>query len=370
MAVRDGVLAAVVVGIVQLELVSASEVEGSRLLQHVAFTLITGSLALRRTHPVAAAAVLGLGFGWQTLLGDAPVASGFVSLGILIYSVGTYAASRRRAAVGLLAVLAGLAVYPFVADDVVVGDEVVNTLIPVAVWLLARVARERLDRAVRAERARLHQEQDEAQRQAAALAAERRRIARELHDTVAHGVTLMLLQSEVLRDRPDDPAVIDVVQDAGRACLDDLRRLLVVLRDEPATSQGAGTAGLLSLVELARSSGAAVDYQAPPEPPTLPASLDLAVYRVVQEALTNAVKHAAGARVTVTWVVSDAGVEVVVEDDGTGVPLPGGTRGGHGLVGLRERVALHGGLLAVGPREGTSGWRVHAVLPVPAAVPA
>jgi signal transduction histidine kinase len=235
-AVRDAVVALLLTLAVQVELVlAADEVEGSLLLQHAAFTVMTASVALRRRAPLAAAVLASLGLAGQTLVGSAPVAAGIVVLFIVVYSVATYA-SRRDAVLGLLAVLLGVALYPFVVDDVLLVDEFVNAMIPTVVWVLARVARERLDRAVGAERERIEQERAAERTRELALADQRRQIARELHDTVAHGVTLMLLQTEVLRNLHGDSEPLEVVQAAGRSCVDDLRRLLVVLRspDEPA----------------------------------------------------------------------------------------------------------------------------------------
>jgi signal transduction histidine kinase len=366
---RDGVLAAALTIAGQVELVlAAGEVEGPRVLQHLAFAVMTGALAGRRVRPLAAAAVGGAGLAGQTLLGSAPVASGFVALIVLVYSVATYAATRRRAVLGLLAVVAGVLVYPFV-EDVVFVDEVVNALIPTVLWVLARVARERLDRAVAAERRRQQEAQEQQRRQDEALAGERRRIARELHDTVAHGVTLMLLQAEIVRGAddvgPDSRQALEVAQSAGRACLDDLRRLLVLLREESPEDAAPGLHGVELLADAARAAGVDVQVSPPPSPPVLPASLDVAAYRVVQEALTNAARYAPGATVTVRWELTEEGLVLDVVDDGArvrGVPQQGT---GHGLLGARERVALHEGTLDAGPRSDGSGWQVHAVLPHP-----
>ena len=197
--VRDGVLALVLTVVGQVELVLlADEVVGSRPLQHVAFALMTGALVVRRVRPLSAAVVVAVGLAFQTLLGDAPAVAGFAALLIVTYSVAQYADRRRDAVLGLLAMVAAIEVYPFVVDDVSVGDEIANVAIPAIVWVFARLARERLDRAVAAER-----EAVAAARPAgggagagAAVAAERRRIAREMHDVVGHGVTLMLLHAD------------------------------------------------------------------------------------------------------------------------------------------------------------------------------
>src|SRR3712207_3647874 len=151
--VRDGVLAFVVTVVGQVELLLlADQVSGSRGLQHVAFAVLTGSLLARRTRPLTAAVVGAAGLAFQTVLGEAPAGAGFAALLVLTYSVAQHADRRRDAVLGLLAVVAGIEVYAFVADDVAPADEVANLAIPTIVWIFARLARERLDRAVSAER--------------------------------------------------------------------------------------------------------------------------------------------------------------------------------------------------------------------------
>lgn len=370
-AMRDALLALVLTAAVQAELVlSADRVEGSVVLQHLAFTVMTGAVALRRKVPLAAPVLAGAGLAGQTLIGPAPVATGYVALFVIVYSVATYAPSRGQAVLGLLALLAGSAVYPFTVDDVNVADEVVNAMIPTVVWALARVARERLDRAVLAERVRL-QQAGEAERLAdQALAAERRRIGRELHDTVAHGVTLMLLQTEVLRDRPGDQAALDVVQAAGRSCFNDLRRLLNVLRDDVDPERaGRGVSQLPDVVDAARAAGARIELLQPGGDVDLPRHVDLAVFRVAQEGITNALRYASGAEIRVAWTRSPDHVQIVVEDDGARGLVPPQTGSGLGLVGVRERIGVCGGHVSAGPRADGQGWRLEATVPLRVPVP-
>ncbi|WP_344691116.1 sensor histidine kinase [Blastococcus jejuensis] len=377
--VRDGVLALVVTVVGQVELVLlADEVAGSRPLQHVAFALITGSLVARRARPLGAVVAGAVGLVFQTLIGDAPAVAGFVAILVLTYSVAQYADGRRDAVLGLLAVLAAIESYAFVADEVRVADEFANLAIPVVVWVFARLARERLDRAVAAEREALAAREavrEEERARVAAVAAERRRIAREMHDVVGHGVTLMLLHTDAVQARlaardPETAAHLDVVLTSGRTALDDLHRLLRVLRETPAeesVSEDPGTlAGVAPLVEAAGPRvGLVVEGGVRP----LPAAVEASGYRIVQEALTNALKHAPGAQVQVILRFAERALEVVVEDDGSGGP--GVARpGGHGLVGIRERVALFDGRVTAGTRDDGPGWRVRAELPVPAPEPA
>jgi signal transduction histidine kinase len=376
--VRDGLLALVLTVVGQVELLFAEDAVPQLPLQVVAFAVMTGSLVLRRTRPLAAAGAVAAGLAFQTVLGDAPVVSGFAAALIVTYSVAQYADRRRDAALGLLAILVAVEVYPFVTDEVSLDDEVANLAIPIIIWIFARLARERLDRAVAAERdaaAARDAARDEEQARIAAVAAERRRIARDMHDVVGHGVTLMLLHTDAVQARlaardPETAGHLDVVLTSGRTALEDLHRLLRVLRETPAddgATEDPGTlAGVAPLVErTGPQASLAVEGAARP----LPTAVEATAYRIVQESLTNALKHAPGAPVRVLLRYTDRALEVVVEDDGASGPAEVRS-GGHGLVGVRERVALFDGRVAAGPRDDGPGWRVHAELPVPAPEPA
>ncbi|HEY3506921.1 MAG TPA: sensor histidine kinase [Actinocatenispora sp.] len=209
-----------------------------------------------------------------------------------------------------------------------------------------------------------------------AVAEERQRIARELHDVVAHHVSVMgVLATGARRSLTRDPdAAADAltsIERTGRTTLRELRRLLDVLRtdDEPADAADAGLApapGLTAvgdLVDRVRRAGLPVDVHVDGEPYPVDAGIGLAVYRLVQEALTNAVKHAGPASAVVRLGFAPTALTVEVFDTGRG-PTPGAVeRPGHGLVGMRERVALYGGELATGPRPG-GGFRVYARIPM------
>jgi signal transduction histidine kinase len=377
--VRDGVLAAVLTVVGQVELVLlADEVDGSRPLQHLAFAVMTASLVMRRSRPLTAAVAVAVGMAFQTVLGDAPAVAGFVAMLMITYSVAHYADRRRDAVAGLLVILASVALYPFVRQPVSFADEVGNMAIPVVIWVFARLARERLDRAVRAERdamaAQARVREEELAREAA-LAAERRRIAREMHDVVGHGVTLMLLhadaaQAGLARREPAVGAALDVVLTAGRTALDDLHRILRLLREHDETAEPPGAlADVDRLVADARTAGLDVTVAEDGVARPLPAAVEATAYRVVQESLTNALKYAPGSRVSVRFSHGERNLEVEVTDDGDRAPDPGHPPG-LGLLGMRERVALFQGRVMAGPRSDGPGWRVSAVLPVPVAVPA
>ena len=207
---------------------------------------------------------------------------------------------------------------------------------------------------------------------AEAVTAERARIARELHDVVAHAISIMVVQAaaadEVLDRDPDRAhAALAAVQHAGRAAVTEMARMLDLLRG---TGPGDDLAplpkldALVGLAEAARLAGAEVVLDRCPVPPLSPA-IELCAVRVVQEALTNAAKHAQHPRVRVSVRTADGMLDVVVEDDGGSGPAraPAGT--GHGLLGLRERVEVFHGTFHAAQREG-GGFRVHATLPVQA----
>lgn len=198
-----------------------------------------------------------------------------------------------------------------------------------------------------------------------AVAEERRRIARELHDVVGHSLSLMVIGAQALGAGSDDEArrVGDSIASLGREAMTELARTLEQLRpDEEAQPGGApALAEVPTLVERARWAGLAADLRIEGAPRPVPAAVDLCGYRIVQEALTNVVRHAEARRATVTvrYGVDAIGLEVF--DDGTGPPT-GSPTPGHGLLGMCERAALAGGSLSYGRREG-GGFRVATLLP-------
>ncbi|MBL1087199.1 sensor histidine kinase [Streptomyces actinomycinicus] len=222
------------------------------------------------------------------------------------------------------------------------------------------------DRAERAERTR----EEEARRR---VAEERLRIARDLHDVVAHHIALVNVQAgvaaHVMDKRPDQAKeALAHVRTASRSALDELRATVGLLRQsgdpEAPTEPAPGLSRLEELADTFRSAGLPVAVARTDEGTELPAAVDLAAYRIVQEALTNVRKHAGpGARAEVSVVRVGADIEVTVLDDGPGEATAPESGGGHGLLGMRERVAALGGTLTTGPRHG-AGFRVHAILPV------
>jgi signal transduction histidine kinase len=200
---------------------------------------------------------------------------------------------------------------------------------------------------------------------------ERLRIARELHDVVAHNVSLMVVQAQALGATASDQAAArrtaQSIAELGRGAMSEMHRTLALMRRDGAGGDRAPQptlANLDGLLEQARSAGVAVELAIDGEPRALPAGVELSAYRIVQEALTNVIKHAGPARTSVRVRYGDEALELEVVDDGPGpdpaqAALPAS---GHGVVGMRERVALFGGTLRTGPVNGR-GYRVEALLP-------
>ena len=324
---------------------------------------MTLPLLLRRRLPVAAPAVA-LAFAVLASFLDARmvVYSGFLFLaGFAIAFLYGFSDDAREAVGGLALALASVTLIVFNDPGRAVGDFVFPWLMFTLAWLAGFALRRRLRQASHIE--------ERAQR---AVADERARIARELHDVVAHAVSVMTVQAgavrRVLRDDQDrEREALEVVEKTGRQALAEMRRMVGVLRnpeDAPALAPQPSLEYLERLLEDVRAAGLDVAVRIEGERTSLPAGVDLTAYRLVQEALTNTLRHANATRAQVTVRYGDGEVELVVADDGRAVEPPEAE--GHGLVGLRERVAVYGGELRAGPRRG-GGYELRAKLPVEAA---
>ena len=330
----------------------------------------------RRKHPAAAFAAGVVVGGLQVLAGIRP-STGDVAMMILLYTLAAYA-PRRQSVTGLAVCLVGSAVA--VALWTPPSLSLPSSLLVAAImfagpsllaWTLGDSMRYRRayyanleDRAARLERERDAQAQ-------IAVAAERARIARELHDVVAHNVSVMVVQADGASYALDaDPErtrqALGAIADTGRQALAEMRRLLGVLRREGAETSLAPLPGVEELAELldqARAAGLPVDFQVTGEPRPVPSGAALAAYRIVQESLTNTRKHAGPrASATVTLRYCENALMLTIADDGWGAAaITDGA--GHGLTGMRERVSLYGGALTAGSRPG-GGFEVTAVLPL------
>jgi signal transduction histidine kinase len=214
-------------------------------------------------------------------------------------------------------------------------------------------------------------EREQEHRASAAAAGERARIARELHDVVAHSVSLIAVQAgaagRVIDAQPSAARdALATIERTARGTLAELRRLLGIMRehdDGAALAPPPGLDRLDELVAQVRAAGLPIDVRIEGVRRALGPGVDLTAYRIVQEALTNARKHAGPARATVRLRFAAREIEIEIVDDGRGPAANSDERSGLGLVGMRERVSLYGGRLQTGPRE-TGGYRVHAVLPL------
>ena len=330
-------------------------------------------LLVMRRRPVLALAV-SFAAGCGNILLTAPHQAsfeGFVALVVLVYGAGAYLETARAVWAIVVLDLSVVALGLFLAlfDDY---DSLEYFPVPLwfaMAWVVGRLMRSWRLRAEKLERLASELAAERDARARAAVEAERMRIAHELHDVVAHNVSVMTIQataaSRILAS--DLEAARDAlasVERIGRETVDEMRILLGVLRkrgaDEPFAPQ-PGLVELDALAERVRSAGLPVEVVLEGRPRPLATGLDLAAYRIVQEALTNALKHAGGAQARVTVRYTDTALELEVVDDGAGNGDGGGT--GNGLVGMEERAAMYGGQVKIGRRR-EGGWEVRARLPV------
>jgi signal transduction histidine kinase len=338
----------------------------------------SAGVALRRWRPLTALAVALAAQAVTVFLGF--TVDPMLAVAAVLYVIGLV--KPARIAVGALgAVLLTLSVLALLTPAYVSGSGPGVTRVEAnfgkaagtAIVLLAAWA---AGRAVRAGRAYADGLREQAERRAEAkvdqarraVAEERLRIARELHDVVAHSMSVVAVQAGVGRyvidSNPAEAArALDAIETTSRATLREMRQLLGMLRDGT-PGEMLSAPGLADIADLAGRAGLRVDVAVRGMPRELPAGVDLAAFRIVQEALTNVVKHAGTGHGRVVVTYSDEAVAIEVTDDGAGAA--GGGDEGHGLIGMRERVALYGGEFSAGPLPGR-GYRVRASLPIGAA---
>jgi signal transduction histidine kinase len=358
----DAGLALIFIAAVGVERVLEPLRGGLTVVASVVLTLIlAGSVWLRRRVPLTAFVTSSVALCVESLLGIGSAFSPYANqLGA--YSLGLYA-TRTRARWGPPIIVAGVVGYFTVTTSPMGPLTPIGVLfVWLATWILGySTARRR--------------EEQESARQAIArqvVAEERTRLARELHDVVAHHVSVIgLLAAAARRTLDHDPgkanAALTSIENASRQAVGEMHRLLGFLRQESDANQLAPPPNLRQLDALTaqlREANFSIDVRVEGDERVLPTSIDMSAYRVVQEALTNTIKHAEGAtaaRVRVQYRPKEVEVEVV--DDGLRQAAVPNKRVGHGLIGMRERVALHGGRLTAGPRPG-GGYEVHAIFPL------
>ncbi|MEU8587223.1 sensor histidine kinase [Streptomyces sp. NPDC048664] len=340
-------------------------------------------VALRRRMPEKMLVLAGAMGPAQLILDQQPMVADFGML-VIIYTVasdGARWASRAALAVGLTAgTLSEIRWSEGRASILSSVALAIFQTVPFALaWVLGDALRTRRAYFAQLEERAARLEKEREAQSKVAVAAERARIARELHDVVAHNVSVMVVQADgaayVLDAAPDQAKkALETISGTGRQALAEMRRLLGVLRTGEHVEAGEyvpqpDVDQIDDLVEQCRSAGLPVDFKVEGTPRPLPSGVELTAYRIVQEALTNTRKHGGpNAGASVRLVYFDDGLGLLVEDDGKGAPHElyeeGGADGqGHGLIGMRERVGMVGGTLDAGPRPG-GGFRISALLPL------
>jgi signal transduction histidine kinase len=371
----DRIVAAGLVVLGQIELWVGHAVPGPKGVAVPAMLVMTGSVAVRRRWPLGVGAVvvltndvLGAVAGYGTSVAQA--AGWMCSL----YAIAVWT-DRRRFLTGVAVLAIGnVLAYLVSGPDANIKDAGIFTWLPILAMVLVRGAvrgREMRAEALAA-RAELLEREHEL-RAHEAVAEERARIARELHDLVAHNVSVMVVQAGAERhalgpEQESTREALTSIEQAGRQALVEARRLLGMLRrkDDGSELEPQPSVDHIDvLVEQIERAGLPVTLAVEGERAPLPAGVDLCAYRIVQEGLTNALKHAGPARAEVVLRYAPRALDVEIRDDGRGPAHVNGhgESAGHGLIGMRERVALYGGALETGARDG-GGFAIHAHLPL------
>jgi signal transduction histidine kinase len=377
----DVLLATLVAGLLLVELLADGSAEATRVLPSA--PLVGLGVYLRRRQPVVGlvlvvAAILVVEVSAPRFTDESLAV--LLAFGIALYSVGRWA-TGGEAWTGAAAVL-GTMVFFAIGDarqnDVELRDVAAGSVGfaiafvggPWAAGLAIRLRRDHESR-LHEENRRLQEEQEERARRA--VADERARIARELHDVVSHAISVTVLQARgaraVLQDTIQVRHALDAIERTNTQALGDMRRLLAVLRDVEDRPDGAtdpapqpSLANLGALLERVRDAGVRVELEVDGDTVAVPPGVDLSAYRIVQEALTNVLKHAGAARARVRLEYAPQSLDVVVVDDGPGAADRSANGDGHGLIGIRERVSVIGGQVFVGPGD-DGGFEVRAHLP-------
>jgi signal transduction histidine kinase len=357
----DRVTAAVLTVTAQLEIWVGHGAGGHRIAAALFALVATSAVAIRRRQPALVGIGVPLLFAAElTVWGDQQVISAGIAYFCALYALAVW---TPRPVFGLgLVLLAAASLVIAAGPHVTLKSVTLFTVVSLVVLVLVRrVLGDRERRAQLAER-----ERDLAAREA--VVEERARIARELHDAIAHNVSMMVVQAGAERrvlggDAGSTREVLTTIEQIGRGALTEMRRLVGMLRSEeadPLTPQ-PGLGDLPTLVAQVRDAGLPVELSVEGERRELPVGIELSAFRIVQEALTNALKHAGDARASVRVRYGADSLELEIVDDGSGVSAPVAS-GGHGLAGMRERVALYGGRFDAARRP-SGGFAVRVLLP-------
>jgi signal transduction histidine kinase len=327
-------------------------------------------LFARRRWPFLAPTAVGIAIGASSFVDRGfmhqliPPLAGFAA-GFLVAMV----RDRSQAIAGLAIGVGVIAVAAHNDPTGGAGNFVFVSIVFTIIWTVGFAIGHKLHEADEAKERAERAEREREERARLAVSDERARIARELHDVVGHSVSVMTVQASAVRrllreHQEKEREALQVVEQTGREALAEMRRMVGVLRrpeEAPALAPQPSLEHLDRLVEHAREAGLPVELRLEGTPEPLPTGVDLTAYRLVQEGLTNALKHAKAQRAEVVVRYGDGYVELAVSDDGRGVGS--GDGGGHGLVGMRERVSVYGGELEAGPRA-EGGYRLRARLPI------
>jgi signal transduction histidine kinase len=351
----DGCIALALTVLTQIQVAGAGGAGRAALL-------LTLALAFRRVAPVAVAVLVGAAAALQGLAAEPPSVLGeYLAITLAIYTVAAQC-SLVPAVLGGLAVVVGIVLHDLnSAEYGSVAGTLSDLSTPVLFWVVGRAVRLSRTRATRARA-------DAGALAARAVVEERRHMARELHDVVTHSLGIVVLQAQAARrfidDRePEVAGALGAIETAGRTAMDEMRRLLGLLREDGETASRVPTPSLAELPELlgrVRASGLAVELRDERTDEPIPAGVELSAYRIVQEALTNTLRHADAEHAAVVVRRDGSGLAIEVTDDGRA--KPNGAAPGRGLIGMQERVALFGGRLEHGPGA-VGGYRVAAWLP-------
>jgi len=332
---------------------------------------ITVPLFARRRWPFGAVAASGVVFAGSSFVDGRLTPNGVVLVFTAIADFVLFGLLRDRTQ-SIAGLAFGIGVTAIIAHNDPkggVGNFVFSSVVFTVAWAIGFGLGRKFQEAEDANERLARAERDRVERARLAVADERTRIARELHDVVGHSVSVMTVQAAAARRllRPHqekEREALLVVEQTGREALAEMRRMVGVLRrpeEAPALAPQPSLEHLDRLISQTREAGLPVDLRIEGDPEPLPASVDLTAYRLVQEGLTNAIKHARANHAEVVVRYDDGQLELTVTDDGRG--YGGGESGGHGLVGMRERVSVYGGQLEAGPlAEG--GYRLRARLPI------
>ena len=358
-------------------------VPGPRPTNTLIFLLICLTLVWRRRAPVVVLfAVMAL-VGVQAVFFNPSFQNpaelfpfeSFLALLLSFYSVAAYSEQRRAVLAGATAGVIILAVdIPRLIAGVYPGNIIPAWLFYATIWFIGRTIHKGRLQAARLQDLATQLEIEREEKARTAVAEERARISRELHDVVAHSVSVMVVQAQAAQrllegEQREARQALSSIETTGRQALTELRRLLGILRrsdEELALAPQPSLKHLDVLIGQVRESGLPIELRVEGETRPLPPGVDLSAYRIVQEALTNTLKHAGPARARVEIRYGDDEIELEITDDGPGTGRGGGA--GQGLIGMRERVALYGGVLHSGKQDG-GGYLVRARLPLDSGQP-